>query len=457
MEGLLDGSATAMARAVAGREVSVLELMDAALARIEARNPAINAIVALRADEARAEAVDADRALAAGDALGPLHGVPITLKESVAVAGMPWTGASRAFAGDLAARDAPAVTGLRRAGAIPLGVTNTSELCLYYDSYNPLYGATRNPHDLECSAGGSSGGEAAALASGLVALGVGSDLSGSIRFPAHLTGVFGFKPGGGTVSFRGHHPSWVPPPSFELMAQIGPMATHAEDLGPALEAMSGKPVAPPEAPSTVAVFEEDGLNPVSEPCRAAVRAAAEALAGAGVPVEEAAPPNQREAREAYEVLLVADIAGLLGPLLADRREQLGDRVGGIVDSGASAQVSLDAYLNAQVRRLELEDAVAAWQERYSLAISPVGPVTAFPLERPISEVDGQPTHPAGVLTLCSYANVLRLPACSVPAGRDRNGLPVGVQVIGRRGREGDVLGLAGRLEELLGGAIRSYN
>jgi Asp-tRNA(Asn)/Glu-tRNA(Gln) amidotransferase A subunit family amidase len=452
MEELLEDSATAMARAVAAREVSAVELADTILARVEARNPAINAIVALRADEARAEAAEADRAVASGDALGPLHGVPITVKESVAVAGMPWTGASRAFAGDVADRDATAVTGLRRAGAIPLGVTNTSELCLYYDSFNPLYGATRNPHDLERSAGGSSGGEAAALAAGLVALGVGSDVAGSIRFPAHLTGVFGFKPGGGTVAFRGHHPGWVPPPSFELMAQIGPMARHAEDLRPALEAMSGTRFAAAEATSTVAVFEDDGLNPVSEPCRAAVRAAAEALAGAGVAVEEAVPPNQREAREAFDTLLVADIGGLLAPLVADRRDQLGDRLGGILDGGAAAPVSPDAYLSAQVRRLELEDTVAAWQERYGLALCPVGPVTAFPVEQPISEVDGQPTHSAGVLTLCSYANALRLPACSVPAGRDASGLPVGVQVIGRRGREGDVLELAGRLEDLLGGA-----
>jgi Asp-tRNA(Asn)/Glu-tRNA(Gln) amidotransferase A subunit family amidase len=453
MEALLDGSATAMAQAVAVREVSAVELADAALARIEARNPAINAIVALRADEARAEAAEADRAVGAGETLGPLHGVPITVKESVGVAGMPWTGASRAFAGDVAEREAPAVIGLRRAGAIPLGVTNTSELCMYYDSVNPLYGATRNPHDLERSAGGSSGGEAAALAAGLVALGVGSDLSGSIRFPAHLTGVFGLKPSGGMVPLRGHHPSYVPPPSFELMAQIGPMARHAEDLGPALEAMSGHRLAPAEAPSAVAVFEDDGLNPVSQPCRAAVRAAAEALAGAGVAVEEAVPPNQRDAREAYDTLLGADLAGLIGPQLAGRREALGERLGRIIDGGAKAQVSLDAYLSARVRRSELEDAAAAWQERYPLAICPVGPVTAFPLGEPISEVDGRPTHPAGVLTLCSYANVLRLPACSVPAGRGDNGLPVGVQVIGRHGREGDVLDLVGRLEQLLGGVI----
>jgi len=164
----LDGSATAMAAAVARREVCSVELVDAVLARVEERNPEINAIVALRAEEARAEAAEADRAVAAGEAPGSLHGVPVTIKESIAVAGMPWTGGSRAFEGDVAPRDAPAVAGLRRAGAIPVGVTNTPELCLYYDSVNPLYGATRNPHDHARSAGGSSGGEAAGLAAGLV-------------------------------------------------------------------------------------------------------------------------------------------------------------------------------------------------------------------------------------------------------------------------------------------------
>ena len=453
MDALLDGPAVSIARAVAAGDASPVELVDAALARIEERNPRINAVVAVRAEAAREEAAALERAARAGKALGPLAGVPITVKESVALAGMPWTGGSRAFEGDVARADAPAVAGLRRAGAIPVGVTNTSELCMYYDSYNPLYGATGNPHDTSRSAGGSSGGEAASLAAGIVPLGVGSDLSGSIRFPAHLTGVFGFKPSGGTVPLRGHHPSWVPPPSFDLMAQIGPMTRHAEDLGPALEAMSGHGLAPAEAPSPVAVFEEDGLNPVSQPCRAAVRAAAEALAAAGVAVEEAVPPNQRDARETYDTLLVADLAHLIGPQLAGRREALGERLGRIVDGGSQARVSLDAYLGARVRRMELEDAVAAWQERYSLAICPVGPVTAFPLGEPISEVEGRTTHPAGVLTLCSYANVLRLPACSVPARRDDDGLPVGIQVIGRHGREGDVLALAGRLEEMLGGAI----
>ena len=236
VDALLDGPAVSIARAVAAGDASPVELVDAALARIEERNPRINAVVAVRAATAREEAAAVERAAGAGEALGPLAGVPITVKESVALEGMPWTGGSRAFEGDVARADAPAVAGLRRAGAIPVGVTNTSELCMYYDSYNPLYGATGNPHDTSRSAGGSSGGEAASLAAGIVPLGVGSDLSGSIRFPAHLTGVFGFKPSGSTVAFRGHHPSWVPPPSFDLMAQIGPMTRHAEDLGPALEA-----------------------------------------------------------------------------------------------------------------------------------------------------------------------------------------------------------------------------
>ena len=203
------------------REAGPVELVDAALKRLEDRNPAINAVVARRDDAARAEARQLERALAAGAEPGPLAGVPITVKEAVAVEGMPWTGGCRIFDGDLAERDADAVAGLRRAGAIPIGVTNLSELCADYDSINPVYGATRNPHDTERSAGGSSGGQAAALAAGIVSLGVGSDIGGSIRFPAHLNGVVGLKAGGGVVPGQGHHPGPRPTPAFALVVAKG--------------------------------------------------------------------------------------------------------------------------------------------------------------------------------------------------------------------------------------------
>jgi len=278
-------------------------------------------------------------------------------------------------------------------------------------------------------------------------------MSGSIRFPAHLNGVFGLRPTAGAVPLRGHHPSWTPPPCYELLTVMGPMSRHAEDLGPALEAMRGAPLRPAEPPVRVAVFEEDGLGPVSAACRTAVREAASALAGDGLEVEEAVPPAQRESREVFDTIFLGELAAGLRPRLADRRERFGDRLGGMFDGLADVETSLEDYVGAQTRRLEIEYEVDEWQERYSLALCPVGPLTAFPVDEKVTEVEGEPTYSGGLLTLCTYASGARLPACAVPAGRDETGLPVGVQVIGRRGRDADVVELARRLERLLGGAV----
>ncbi len=187
MTDLVKRPASWMARAIQAREVSAVELLDAHAARIEARNPGVNAIVVPRLDEAREEARAADAALARGEPTGLLHGVPFTAKEVIEVAGMPWTNGSTLFAARVAARDAEVIRRMRRAGAILLGKTNVSEFCTFWDSVNLVYGATRNPHDPARSAGGSSGGEAAAVAAAMSPLGLGTDLGGSIRAPSAWT------------------------------------------------------------------------------------------------------------------------------------------------------------------------------------------------------------------------------------------------------------------------------
>jgi amidase len=445
-----------MARAVRERAVSPVELIDAHIARIEARNPELNAVVVERFDEAREEAREAEAAVLGGGEVGPLHGLPFTVKEAIALTGTPSTNGCLALDSTPAREDAVVVSHLRDAGAIPIAKTNVSELCLSYDSVNPLYGATRNPHDPSRSAGGSSGGEGAAVAAGMTAFGVGSDMAGSIRFPAHLDGVAGIKPGRGVVPGTGHPPH-DRLPACELMGSMGPMARTVEDLLHVLLVMARADLrrdpgvmpralmpAGMERPA-VAVFEDDGLGPVSANCRAAVRRAAGALVQAGHEVVEERPPRMAEARTVYDVLAAGDLA-VFARSLGERRELVGPRIAATLDACEEQAIDLDRYVDALHRRRELEREVYAWLEDHPVVVCPAGPVVAFPVGEPVTEVDGRPLQGAGILTLCTFANVLGLPAAAVPVLRTAEGLPAGVQVIGRRERELEVLTVAWEIE-----------
>ena len=319
-EQLVKASATWMAQAIHQREVSAVELFDAHAARIAERDPQVNALVLPRLDEARAEAVEADAALARGEHLGPLHGVPFTAKDPIAAAGMPSPNGSRLFADHVDDADAVPLRRLRDAGAILLGKTNVPEFCGHWDTYNELFGATGNPHDITRSAGGSSGGEAAALASAMTALGMGSDYGGSIRCPAHCCGLFGLRPGRDTVPWADHHPM-VNGPGPRMMATVGALARCVDDLELALAVLA--PLEPAVgAPAGVAVFEDDGLQPVAAACRAAVGRAADALGDAGHDVVEARPPGQREVRAAYDTVLVHEAASGMVANLDGREDEL---------------------------------------------------------------------------------------------------------------------------------------
>jgi amidase len=443
MDDLVKWSARRQAQAVAAREVSPRELLEAHVARIERLDPLLNAIVLPRLEEAKREAGDAERVLLRGERIGPLHGVPFTVKESIPVAGMPCTAGSEVFAGVAPDRDAPPVTALREAGAILLGKTNVSELLAHPDSVNPRYGATCNPHDPERTAGGSSGGEAAAIAAAMSPLGLGSDLGGSIRWPAHACGIAGLRPSRGAVPSAEH----VPPPAtpgVSRFATIGPLARTVDDLELVLDLVA-RPAPARDAdavlgggaaaarPARIAVFEADGLQPVARACRDAVRRAAEALAGAGHVVVAAAPPDARAIREAFDRIVEDEFTALSG--------------GEVADPGA--------YFRAWVNLQELERAAHAWMAEHPVAVAPVAPVTAFPLRGAFGDVDadGEPLAPGGKLTLCTWANATGLSAVAVPAGRDADGLPVGVQVFARRGHDRDALAVARELESALGGWV----
>src|SRR5918995_2010509 len=236
-------SATRLAQLIAQRELSAVELVDAHLERIEAVNRTLNAFVFVDREGARRQARAADAAVLRGDALGPLHGVPLSIKSSVAVAGMPWETGSPFRRGVTGDRDATLVSRVRQAGAIILGVTNVAEQLMAWETDNALYGRTNNPWDVTRTPGGSSGGESAAIAAGLSAGGVGSDGGGSIRVPAHFTGIVGLKPTPGRVPATGHFPPCGGP--FALTGVVGPMARTVDDVALLLSVMAGPDIGDP--------------------------------------------------------------------------------------------------------------------------------------------------------------------------------------------------------------------
>src|SRR5580700_10414413 len=289
--------AVVMAEQIREKKISPVELADAHLAKMERLNPKLNAFVHVDAEQVRREARAAEAAVMSGKNLGPLHGVPISIKSSLDVAGMRCESGTRLRAGHIATQDAPLVARLRQAGAIVLGVTNTPELLMAWESDNLLYGRTNNPWNLERTAGGSSGGEAAAIAAGMSAAGVGSDGGGSIRVPAHFSGICGLKATPGRVPATGHFPASGGP--FALLGVVGPMARTVADMKALFEVMQGPDDGDPSAAPVpvrwpdrddlkrlrIGYFEDDGRTPVTPETRAAVRAAAEALKRAGFEVE----------------------------------------------------------------------------------------------------------------------------------------------------------------------------
>jgi amidase len=451
-EDLAKASAAWMARAVRERDVSAVELVDACAARIEARNPEVNAVVVPRLDEAREEAKAADEALARGKPVGSLHGVPFTAKEVIPVAGLPCTNGSLLLAGRVATEDAEVIRRLRGGGAILIGKTNLAELSAFWDSVNLVYGATHNPHDPTRTAGGSSGGEAAAVALAMSPLGIGSDLSGSIRAPAGWTGIFGLRPSRDAIPFVRHDPL---PSSAGVQAfgTAGPMTRTVDDVELALDVMAG-PRTPALPVARVAVFEEDGLQPVSRACREAVRRAAAALGDAGIEVVEEAPPNAAAVPAVFDTIIGFEFAVALGPVFGDDSIEVMPYIEEQREDARRLAPTLERYVAAWDRIAEFDAAASEWLERNPVVLCPVAPDVAPPVGTfEFPPVDGEATRPGGKFTLCRYASALGLPSLAVPAGRSEAGLPVGVQLFVRRGQDRTLTEIARVLEEALGGWV----
>jgi Asp-tRNA(Asn)/Glu-tRNA(Gln) amidotransferase A subunit family amidase len=490
--------AVEMAAAVRARRVSPVDLIEAHLERIRALNPRLNAFVAVDADRARRDAAAAERAVVAGERLGPLHGVPVSVKGSIAVQGMPWDCGTRFRAGVKADADAPLVARLRAAGAIVLGVTNVAEQLMAWESVNLLHGRTNSPWDETRTPGGSSGGEAAAICAGLSAGGVGSDGGGSIRVPAHFTGICGLKPTPGRVPATGHFPPCGGP--FALLGVVGPMARTVDDVCLLLEAIAGpdagdpnghpvlllKRGLTPESPergltpvgspggqtppdqrgltplmggqtalvTRVAVFEDDGRTPVTPEIRRAVRAAAAALAAAGVEIVEWRPDVLDEARQLWWDIFGRASRLLLEPAIEARRADCHPNLHEFLDwTRRDPLLTAEELLAVEFARDVLRGRLLAQMERTPVLLCPVAAVPAFRHGEREWIVEGRRVHYLDAWSYSACFNLLQNPAVSVPAGLSDNGLPIGVQVVARPWHEMEALGVAKVVEQALGGCV----
>ena len=463
-EELTRWSAARLAALIREREASPVEVVEAHLRRVERLNPRLNAVVTL-APDALERAREAEASVGSGALDKPLLGVPVTVKDTIAVAGLPATSGSKARAGYVPATDAQAVGLLKEAGAIVIGKTNTSELALDYTADNTLFGRANNPHDPARTPGGSSGGCAAAVAACLTAASVGSDLAGSIRIPAHFCGVAGLKPTAGRVDGTGHFPSMSPP--YDRAASLGPLARTVEDLGLLFGVLSGDAFELDaerlagrrrEARAGLkglraAWYAEDGNVPVTPETVDALKGAAEALRFAGLTLEEARPPGVERATELWLSLFSRATREMVAGVYEGREEDAGPTARALLRRAAESKPSERAdERRAWAERDRLRAELLRWMERTPILVAPVGAAPAFRHEEARRmEVCGQTLSTFRAFGYAQAFNVFDLPAACVPAGRTREGLPVGVQLVGRPNEEETVLAAARVVEEALGG------
>jgi amidase len=464
------------------RKVSAVELLDQAIARIEAHDPRINAVVVRDFDRARAAAVATDAALARGER-GPLLGIPMTVKESFNVGGLPTTWGFPMARDWRAAEDAVAVVRLKQAGAIVLGKTNLPTAIADWQSYNAIYGTTNNPWDVTRTPGGSSGGAAATLACGYVPLELGSDISASLRMPAHFCGVFAHKPSSDLVPQRGHSPPRSPALQTDLtngLGVAGPMARSAADLALALDLLAGPDedqaggyrLSLPQARHTelrsfrVLVIDDHPLLPVASEIRVALDQLAGRLGKAGATVARSSKllPDLTEAAKLH-VKMVRNFISFGAPpeVFQKARENVAALPPG--DDSLMAWwvraplLSHHDWMGAEIARARLR---AQWRElfhQFDVVLCPPFSVLAFPHDRRedrearLIDIDGKP-HPYTLLIVwATLATPPGLPATVAPIGPSPSGLPIGVQIIGPLLGDRTTLAFAGLLEREFGGFV----
>jgi len=464
-------SATVLARLLRDGSLGARELLEHCLARIDRFNPALNAVIWQDRDGARARADAADAARSRRELMGPLHGLPMTVKESYDLAGAPTHWGIPELRGNVAAEDALAVQRLTAAGAVVFGKTNVPLRLADFQSYNEICGTTGNPWDSGRTPGGSSGGSAAALAAGLTSLEIGSDIGGSIRNPAHYCGVFGHKPSWNLLPMRGHALAGTLTPTD--ISVIGPLARSADDLELALSLMAGPdkleaagiglhlPRLEGETRSLrIAVWKTDPMCPVSAAVAARVDAVAAALAAQGATVDFEARPafTGEHSHRIFSALLMSAMAARFGDKEFDRLVAAADALDP-QDQGEAAQTLRAQTLRARdwgrvnEGRTKLRWAWQRFFEQWDFVLAPIMPTTAFahdqraPGERTI-DIDGT-AYPYFMQTFwAGLAGVAYLPATVIPAGPGPDGLPIGLQIIGPAYGDLRTIGLAQRLERM---------
>jgi Asp-tRNA(Asn)/Glu-tRNA(Gln) amidotransferase A subunit family amidase len=445
-----------MSKLIHGRKLSALELVDAHLAQIEKHNPKLNAFVSVFIDEAREAAKNADEQ----SPNGKLHGIPVTIKDSLDVAGYPTRCGSRFNTADLASQDSAVTRRLRNAGAIVLGKTNCPEFLMNYETDNFITGRTNNPWDLDRTPGGSSGGESAAISSFCSAGGIGSDGGGSIRIPAHFCGIAGLKPTPGRISAAGHLPKIAHPGG--LLGVVGPMARTARDLKLMFDVLAGYDIDDPFSASMpiqepdlsqlrIGVMEQFYGVPVQDAMKTAVRKASAALAELKIPVDPFTPKGLERAPNAWWFFFGELSAPFIRDTIAGREQEAHWTGTEFVNT-----VAVEPVLTAKqvVEQLAVRDSMRAallrQMEQYRVLLLPACGVPAFYHRERRWPTSGKEIRLFEAMMPVTPWNILSLPAVVIPFDLTPEGLPVGIQLVGRPFEEEVLLEIAMRLEDVRG-------
>lgn len=452
-------SATSLSRLLARRELSAADLVEDFLAARERLDPLLNAIVAFDPAAARLQARLADERIAAGRRLGPLDGIPVTVKDNIHVAGLPATWGSRLYEGFTPPQDDLGIARLRAAGANIVAKTNTPEFALAASTDNLVFGATRNPWNTQLTPGGSSGGAVAALAAGMAPLAVGTDAGGSIRRPAAYAGVVGFRPSTGRIPRVHGFPALAQ--DFQVMA---PAARTVDDVYLLFRTMAGPDprdhasLAFPDAPLPAELGQQPlprarircvlraGSEPVDPQVRESVESAARTLAALGHMVEEGPPPyDLAQIERAWATLSTAGLARVV-----TRHERWQERVHTASRAAADKglQVSAFDYIDALAAVQEQRAAMARFFGTADFLLTPTSASLPWPLGEPYPrQIDGREAGPRAAAPFATFVNAAALPAVSLPAAPSAEGLPIGMQLIARYGADVRLLRLAREFEE----------